>query len=108
MNRSIILVTGAHGFLGGHAARFFAQQCYSVTGIGHGEWLPEEWQSWGLTQWYPGGITMETLQQYAGLPFAIIHCAGSGSVPSSFVNPRLDFQRTVATTMDVLEYIRAR
>ena len=35
-----------------------------------------------------------------------MHCAGSGSVGFSFENPAQDFARTVATTVEVLEYLR--
>lgn len=104
--RQSVLVTGTHGFLGRHTARFFARQGYAVTGIGHGEWLPEEWKQWGLREWHTGDVTIEALRQYASAPFAILHCAGSGSVPLSLVNPWEDFQRTVATTANVLEYVR--
>src|SRR5450631_1192512 len=101
-----ILVTGAHGFLGRHAARLFAQQGDLVKGLGHGDWAPEEWKQWGLSEWHPGDVTLEMLQHCADKPFAILHCAGSGSVPLSLENPWQDFQRTVATTADVLEYVR--
>ncbi len=35
-----------------------------------------------------------------------MHCAGSSSVGFSFENPAQDFERTVGTTLDVLEYLR--
>ena len=43
---------------------------------------------------------------YAGEPDVIVHCAGSGSVGFSMTHPYQDFQRTVATTLAVLEYAR--
>jgi UDP-glucose 4-epimerase len=36
----------------------------------------------------------------------IVHCAGAGSVAFSYENPYEDFQRTVSTTLEVLEFIR--
>jgi UDP-glucose 4-epimerase len=43
---------------------------------------------------------------YGGEPDLIIHCAGSGSVGFSMLHPSQDFDRTVLTTRDVLEYVR--
>lgn len=101
-----VLVTGAHGFMGRHVARLFAQKGYAVLGIGHGEWTREEWKSWGLSEWYQADITLGELRQYAERPSLIVHCAGSGSVSFSVDNPLSDFERTVVTTAHVLEYIR--
>jgi UDP-glucose 4-epimerase len=101
-----VLVTGAYGFLGRHVARLFAQKGHTVVGIGHGEWSREEWESWGLSAWHQGDITLAALKQYAGCPSLIVHCAGSGSVSFSVENPLADFERTVVTTAHVLEYVR--
>lgn len=102
-----MLVTGANGFLGRHVARFFSRKGHTVLGIGHGEWSREEWESWGLCGWQRADVTLGTLEQHAGTPSAIIHCAGGGSVASSIDNPLADFERTVETTAHVLEYVRA-
>jgi len=99
-------VTGANGFLGRHVARHFARQGRSVVGIGHGSWAREEWEAWGLTEWYRSGVTLEALERCAGKPWAIIHCAGGGSVAYSIEHPLADFKRTVETTAHVLEYVR--
>jgi UDP-glucose 4-epimerase len=101
-----VLVTGAHGFLGRHVARLFSQKGHTVLGIGHGEWDREEWQSWGLSAWHQADITLVALKQYAEYPSLIAHCAGSGSVSFSLENPLPDFERTVATTAHMLEYVR--
>ena len=101
-----IVVTGAYGFIGRHVARLFAQNGHTVLGIGHGEWARQEWELWGLSGWHQADITLATLQQCTGHPSAIIHCAGSGSVPFSIQYPLADFERTVVTTAHVLEYVR--
>lgn len=100
------MVTGAHGFLGRHVARCAAQQGYTVIGIGHGGWQREEWSLWGLSQWYRCDVSLDTLNLHAQSPEAILHCAGSGSVPFSLTDPWEDMQRTVLTTASVLEFIR--
>ena len=102
----IALVTGAHGFIGRHVARAIAYQGYEVRAIGHGTWGRDEWRQWGISEWHPADVTIDSLITYAGEPDLIVHCAGSGSVAFSMSHPYQDYQRTVATTHSVLEYIR--
>lgn len=103
---STVLVTGAFGFLGRHVSRACSQAGYTVHGIGHGSWLKAEWLDWGLSKWHVADLTIDALVSYGGEPDLIIHCAGSGSVGFSMAHPSLDFDRTVPTTKDVLEYVR--
>jgi UDP-glucose 4-epimerase len=100
------LITGAHGFLGRHAARVFARAGHTVTGIGHGSWARDEAKDFGITFWHSTDVTLDALVTYAGRPTVIVHCAGSGSVPFSMDQPHQDFARTVASTAAVLEYVR--
>jgi len=101
-----MLVTGANGFLGRHVALFFARKGHTVLGMGHGEWSREEWEQWGLSAWHRADVTLGTLKQHAGIPSAIVHCAGGGSVSFSIEDPIADFERTVVTTAHVLEHVR--
>ncbi len=101
-----ILITGAHGFIGRHLSKHLNSLGYKVTGIGHGFWTEREWKSWGLTEWYEMDIALASLVAHGNKPFAIFHCAGSGSVGFSVENPMQDFERTVISTINVLEYIR--
>ena len=48
------------------------------------------------------------LQDFAGTPDVMVHCAGSGSVAYSLSDPLSDFDRTVTTTATVLDYVRRR
>ncbi len=103
-----IIITGAHGFLGRHAARFFAGRGFVVRGIGHGHWQPGELEVWGISDWRKAEVTIDALDPWAGQPYAIVHCAGGSSVSSSFVDPLADFHRTVTSIAEVLAYVRTR
>jgi UDP-glucose 4-epimerase len=100
------LVTGAHGFVGRHVAAALAASGVHVTGIGHGSWTRDEWRRWGLDEWHVADVSVESLTTYAGTPDLVFHCAGSGSVAFSMSHPAQDFNRTVGSTLAVLEYLR--
>lgn len=99
---SYVLVTGAAGFLGKHVARLCSARGMRVVGMGHGVQCPEL----AVDAWFGGEINLPHLQRHAGQPDLIVHCAGSASVGFSLQQPYQDFQRTVQTTMAVLEYAR--
>jgi UDP-glucose 4-epimerase len=104
-----ILITGAHGFIGKHLARWLARQGHQVMGLGHGIWPAPEAASWGVTHWLNGDIqsgNLRLLQQAGGTPDVVYHLAGGSSVGVALANPREDFFRTVATTAELLEWIR--
>lgn len=91
--------------MGRHVARLLAGN-YKVVGIGHGEWSPNEWKKWGLSEWHNADVTLGALKRNAGVPSLIVHCAGSGSVAASLTDPLADFERTVGTTAQILEFVR--
>ncbi|NQX55242.1 NAD-dependent epimerase/dehydratase family protein [Pedobacter panaciterrae] len=101
-----ILVTGAYGFLGRHTAKKFKQEGHYVTGMGHGKWYSDEFSKWGIDNWVESTITFETLINTNQKFDLIVHCAGSGSVAFSRENPYEDFQKSVQSTLSLLEYIR--
>ena len=106
---SNILITGAHGFIGKHLARWLAQQGHQVVGLGHGIWPTAEAASWGVTHWLNGDIqsgNLRLLQRAGGTPDVVYHLAGGSSVGVAIANPREDFFRTVATTAELLEWVR--
>ena len=106
---SNILITGAHGFIGKHLARWLARQGHQVAGLGHGIWPASEASSWGVRHWLNGDIqsgNLRLLQQASGTPDVVYHLAGGSSVGVAVVNPREDFFRTVATTAELLEWVR--
>ena len=105
MSRTV-LVTGAYGFIGRHVARVLAGQGLTVVGLGHGVWSRDQWRKWGIAEWHATDVTLDNLVTHAGLPDAVIHCAGSATVGFSATHPHQDYQRTVSTTAAVLEFAR--
>lgn len=101
-----VVVTGANGFLGRHVSRVAAASGGRVTGIGRGTWTEAEAAAWGVTDSYETDLTVESLRSSAGSPDVIVHCAGSGSAAPAQADPGKDFARTVALTVEVLEFIR--
>ncbi|WP_179415481.1 NAD-dependent epimerase/dehydratase family protein [Mucilaginibacter sp. E4BP6] len=105
-NKKTVLVTGAYGFLGRYIAKAFGDSGFHVSGIGHGKWHEFEYSKWGIQSWYESTITVEALINLNKTFDIIVHCGGSGSVSFSYQNPYEDFQKTVQSTMSILEYIR--
>ena len=102
----IVFITGGHGFIGRHVARYFSSLDWEVIGIGHGKWKHDCFTKWGFIEWHSSDVTLESLGSIGKIPDAIIHCAGSGSVGFSIENPKQDFDRNVSTTLSVLEFVR--
>jgi UDP-glucose 4-epimerase len=73
MERDTVVVTGAYGFLGRHAARLFSRKGYTVMGIGHGEWTKSEWARWGLSEWKCSEVNSGALNELDINPSTIIH-----------------------------------
>jgi len=104
-----IWITGAHGFIGRHAAKAFADAGRSVIGIGHGAWPATEAREWGVSQWLNGDVAssnLNTLLSLGGMPDVVVHLAGGSSVASAIAQPREDFNRTVVSTMELFEWLR--
>jgi UDP-glucose 4-epimerase len=104
-----IWITGAQGFIGRHLAAWLAERGHTVSGIGHGLWLRPEAAAWGVQRWLNGDIHSSNLQQLLrddGAPDYIFHLAGGSSVGVAIASPYEDFTRTVATTAELLDWMR--
>jgi UDP-glucose 4-epimerase len=104
-----VLITGARGFIGRHLARRLAGTGHEVCGVGHGVWAPTEAAAWGVTEWVNGDIVPSSLRLLQGRVGAIdhvVHLAGGSAVGPAVANPREDFFRTVATTAELLDWMR--
>jgi UDP-glucose 4-epimerase len=104
----VSIVLGAGGFIGRHVSRALARQGATVLGLGHGLLSPVEKRQWGLSSWMEADVGVAPLAELlAGRPLAaLIHCAGGSAVARSYVEPLVDFRRSVDSTAEVLEFAR--
>lgn len=103
-----VLVTGGFGFLGRAVAACFKKRGARVVGVGRGHWALEEAQRRGFDGWLNASVTLDSLLTLGESFDCIVHCAGNGSVGYSLSHPLQDFQKTVHSTADLLEFIRLR
>ncbi|MEL6936165.1 MAG: NAD(P)-dependent oxidoreductase [Cyanobacteria bacterium J06607_17] len=101
------LVTGASGSIGRYVTLALADQGWTVTGLGHGQWSKAEQARYGLADWHAGDVSLKNLQSLSICPDWVIHCAGGASVGASVQAPHQDFDRTVTSTAAILAYMRA-
>lgn len=101
-----VLVTGACGFLGRHVAACFRKNGFNVSGLGHGHWGSASPKNHGIDQWILADVTMSSLKKLRKKFDCIIHCAGGSSVGYSVNFPMEEFQKTVNSAINVLEYTR--
>jgi UDP-glucose 4-epimerase len=102
-------ITGARGFLGQSLARHLAGAGTTVAGIGHGHWPRQEAAAAGVSHWVNADINaanLDGLRADVGPPDVIYHLAGGSAVGPSFANPLEDFERTVHTTVRLLDWVR--
>lgn len=104
-------ITGARGFIGRHLALHLSGGNHHVVGLGHGSWPGPVAAKFGVAQWLNGDIderNLDLLQQQGGVPDVIYHLAGGSAVGPSIANPVEDFERTVHTTVRLLDWLRTR
>lgn len=101
-----VLITGAYGFLGRYTALAFKKEGYRTTGIGHGKWYEFEYSQFGIDRWIESTVTFESLLNIRDHFDIIVHCGGSASVAFSYENPYEDFQKSVQSTLAIMEFIR--
>ena len=107
--RGLVLLTGARGFIGRHLAQRLAARGHRVLGLGHGHWPEAMAARHGVHRWLNGDIHAASLHALCGdlgPPELVFHLAGGASVGAAIANPREDFDRTVTTTANLLEWLR--
>jgi UDP-glucose 4-epimerase len=108
---SLVLITGAGGFIGRALASWLTNQGYQVIGLGHGNWSKSEAVDRGMKDWVAGDLSLgnlEQIQQKWGTPETVFHLAGGSSVGAALANPQQDFFKTVVSTSNILEWMRAQ
>lgn len=101
-----VLVTGAKGFIGSNAVKYFKSMGYETFGIGHGHLTDDDCKRIGLDHWCQGELSINSLRALGAMFDVIVHCGGSGSVGFSVEKPYEDFKKTVDGTLEVLEFMR--
>jgi UDP-glucose 4-epimerase len=104
-----IWVTGARGFIGRHLASSLAAAGHAVAGLGFGAWPEAVAADWGVSAWVEGSVDaphLAALAKVAPAPDVIYHLAGGASVARAASAPLEDFQRTVGSTAQLLEWVR--
>lgn len=105
---SIILITGAHGFIGKHLSSYLSNAGYNVFGLGHGSWSKVDALNWGVKNWMRGDVQIDNLRKICSQekPEIIFHLAGGATVSDGQKNPDQDFFKNVTSTSELLEWIR--
>jgi UDP-glucose 4-epimerase len=106
-----VLITGCRGFIGRHLAKRLSDSGDHVVGIGYGAWPQHEREAWGVRDWCDADVTRESLEDLATRHArfdAVFHLAGGSAVAPSIAMPAEDFRRSVGSTLEVLEWCRAR
>ena len=113
-----VLVTGGAGFVGSHAAEFFAERGWNVVAIDNisrGKMLGQSGTDTPKYNWNylsgKGRITLINasvtdagrMEKLASDADAVIHTAGQVAVTTSLTDPRRDFETNMLGTFNVLE-----
>ena len=101
----LALVTGARGAIGQVVIKTLSQKGWNVVGLGHGL-LRDELPIRGWINGELDAANLSALSSRWGRPDAVIHLAGGSAVGPSLVAPAEDFNRTTATCVRLLDWIR--
>lgn len=104
----LVWVTGAGGAIGGAVVDRLLAEGRPVAALGNGlsDWATTPHRAAvPVVDGCVGTEAFEALAARTGLPAAIIHLAGGAQVGPSFADPLRDFQRTVETTVALLQWM---
>lgn len=101
-----VLVTGGCGFLGRNVTAYFKKKGFEVLALGYDHWGDEHPEDHGIDQWIEAEVSTEHLARITKKLDCIVHCAGGSSVGYSVVAPLEEFEKTVNSAANILEYAR--
>jgi UDP-glucose 4-epimerase len=104
-----VWVTGAAGFLGRNLCRYIKNNGSEVFAMGMGLPDPADVEAYSIDSYLSAPLTIDALKKLKhdhGTPDAIYHTAGGSSVGLSIEDPYGEFQKTVLSTLELLEFIR--
>ncbi|MGI4756365.1 MAG: NAD-dependent epimerase/dehydratase family protein [Janthinobacterium lividum] len=96
-------MTGGGGFIGSHLVRRLVSLGHNVTSLGSNR---EGAESIPGARYIYGDVSRDTLETIDFIPDTIYHLAGGSSVAASFGNLPQDFQKTVLSSVLLLDFIR--
>lgn len=104
-----ILITGGSGFLGYALAKQLKKKGFEVYGIGRSTKKNIKYNA--LHEVYEAylelDLTETNLNKFKGKHFdAIIHCANNTSISQSFLKPNIDYDSSVSSTKELLNFIK--
>jgi UDP-glucose 4-epimerase len=98
-----VLVTGGGGFIGSHLVRRMVPLGSHVVSLGGNRDHVELAEG---PHYVFGDISRDTLEAVDFVPETIFHLAGGASVADSVADPLGDFQKTVSSTVLLLDFLR--
>ncbi|GAB6991502.1 NAD-dependent epimerase/dehydratase family protein [Paenibacillus pini] len=107
LRKHVILVTGASGFTGFHACKYFAAQGMGVAALVRDGSIMEPIEG---VHYYPCDLlNKERLQELVReiAPDEVLHLGGKNSVPESWSNPLLYMETNIFPTLYLLNALRS-
>ncbi|MET3548803.1 GDP-4-dehydro-6-deoxy-D-mannose reductase [Paenibacillus favisporus] len=106
LHQRVILITGASGFTGSHACRYFAGQGLQVAAIVRH--IREEDKVEGVRYYSCDLLDKKCIEELVGTiaPDYVLHLAGKNSVPESWEEPLLYMETNVLPTLYLLNALR--
>lgn len=103
-----ILITGSQGFLARNLSKFLSRHGFICYGIGRGNWIGNNYKTWGYFKHISGIINDKNLRKFKNINFSyILHCAGGFSPNVSLtksISQKKDYEKNVTSILSVLKF----